>query len=232
MIPALLLAAAIAIGGVTSGVHVRVAHLLPRPVAAKRRSLSRVGLSRLLAVIVGLAIALWWNGPMGIVLGIGTGLGLVAVMARMGSRVERQRDAAMRRQTPLVADLLAACVASGATIQRAVEVVAQAVDTPMSDAMTAVHRAMSLGAPDPWGALGEVPLARALRRSADSGAPLGNTLNLIADEMRRDARLGAEAAARTAGVRAVLPLVACFLPAFLLVGVVPVVASLALSLWR
>jgi hypothetical protein len=36
-----------------------------------------------------------------------------------------------------------------------------------------------------------------------------------------------EVAARTAGVRAVIPLVACFLPAFILLGVVPVVAGLA-----
>jgi pilus assembly protein TadC len=61
---------------------------------------------------------------------------------------------------------------------------------------------------------------------------LVDVLPVIAEELRRDARVRAEAAARSAGVRAVLPLVACFLPAFLLIGVVPVVASLAQSLWK
>ena len=37
-----------------------------------------------------------------------------------------------------------------------------------------------------------------------------------------------DAAARAAGVRAVGPLAAAFLPAFLMIGVVPVVVSLAL----
>ena len=45
--------------------------------------------------------------------------------------------------------------------------------------------------------------------------------------MRRDRQRAVEVAAQAAGVRAVAPLAACFLPAFLLLGVVPVVASLA-----
>ena len=64
-------------------------------------------------------------------------------------------------------------------------------------------------------------------RSAQSGAPLSTVLARIAQDMRRDRHAAVEVAARSAGVRAVAPLAACFLPAFLLVGVVPVVASLA-----
>ena len=44
--------------------------------------------------------------------------------------------------------------------------------------------------------------------------------------------LGGHRAARVAGVQAVAPLAACFLPAFVLVGVVPVVAGVAGSLLR
>jgi hypothetical protein len=70
-------------------------------------------------------------------------------------------------------------------------------------------------------------LAMACVRAAETGAPLADTLaGLAADESERLA-LAAEAAARRAGVRAVGPLAVCFLPAFLLVGVVPVVAGIA-----
>ena len=49
----------------------------------------------------------------------------------------------------------------------------------------------------------------------------------LADDERDRARWAAEAAAQRAGVRAIGPLVVCFLPAFVLVGVVPVVGGIA-----
>ena len=70
------------------------------------------------------------------------------------------------------------------------------------------------------------PVVAALIRSSESGAPMSTVLARIAEDMRRDRQRTVEVAARSAGVRAVAPLAACFLPAFLLTGVVPVVASL------
>ena len=64
----------------------------------------------------------------------------------------------------------------------------------------------------------------------ETGAPLSSVLARIAEDMRRDRQVAVEVAARSAGVKAVAPLAACFLPAFLLLGVVPVVAALASSL--
>jgi pilus assembly protein TadC len=70
-------------------------------------------------------------------------------------------------------------------------------------------------------------LVRALGRALDSGAPVATTVAAVADEQRRRRRWAAEAAARRAGVLAVAPLALCFLPAFVLLGVVPVVLSIA-----
>ena len=64
-------------------------------------------------------------------------------------------------------------------------------------------------------------------RASTTGAPLAATVMAVADDERERARWDAEAAARRAGVRAVGPLAACFLPAFVLIGVVPVVAGVA-----
>jgi tight adherence protein B len=68
---------------------------------------------------------------------------------------------------------------------------------------------------------------RALGRADESGARLATTLSGVAERAREDAHAATIAAARRAGVAAVAPLGLCFLPAFLLIGVVPVVLGSA-----
>jgi Flp pilus assembly protein TadB len=74
------------------------------------------------------------------------------------------------------------------------------------------------------------PAARALARAAEGGAPVADAVARLAVEARAVRRAGGEQAARRAGVLAVAPLGLCFLPAFVLLGVVPVVAGLAAPL--
>ena len=69
------------------------------------------------------------------------------------------------------------------------------------------------------------PLARAVSRSQQTGAPLAALLPRVADQARAEHRGRAEARIRTAAVRLTAPLGVAFLPAFVLLGVVPVVAS-------
>jgi pilus assembly protein TadC len=68
--------------------------------------------------------------------------------------------------------------------------------------------------------------ATALVRCAESGAAPAAVLRAVADDARAAARTAGEAAARRAAAAAVLPLGLCFLPAFVLAGVVPLVAGL------
>ncbi|MGN6331946.1 MAG: type II secretion system F family protein [Motilibacteraceae bacterium] len=69
--------------------------------------------------------------------------------------------------------------------------------------------------------------ARSVARAVAGGAPLADSLARLAGEVRQAQRASAQEAAHRAGVRMVGPLVACALPAFVLVGVVPAVAGLA-----
>jgi pilus assembly protein TadC len=69
------------------------------------------------------------------------------------------------------------------------------------------------------------PLARTMARAMVSGAPVSATLRRLAEDQRRDRRWANERRARSVGVRAAAPLAACFLPAFLVVGVVPTVVG-------
>ncbi|MCA1721019.1 MAG: type II secretion system F family protein, partial [Actinobacteria bacterium] len=71
------------------------------------------------------------------------------------------------------------------------------------------------------------PAARLLARAAEGGAPVADTVARLAQDARAVARAAGEQAARRVGVLVVAPLGLCFLPAFVLLGVVPVVLGLA-----
>lgn len=181
------------------------------------------------------ALAAWWllGGVVGIVAAAAVLLLVPRLLGRMESRAARVRRTALDRQAPLLADLLAATLATGATFRASLGAVATAVGEPTAGALRPALVAMDLGA-DPveaWracaGTGAHALVIDAVARSAESGAPVSRVLARLADDLRREHRVVVEVAARSAGVRAVAPLAACFLPAFVLLGVVPVVASLA-----
>jgi pilus assembly protein TadC len=70
-------------------------------------------------------------------------------------------------------------------------------------------------------------LLRLARRSASSGAALADGVVALAAQSRDDAAHAATAAAERAGVLIAGPLGLCFLPAFVCLGIAPVVAGLA-----
>jgi pilus assembly protein TadC len=82
-----------------------------------------------------------------------------------------------------------------------------------------------------WGRLGVIPgaegLARCLERAGTSGAPAAGPVARVADRLRAERARRAEAGANRAAVLIVVPLALCFLPAFLVLGVAPVVIGLA-----
>lgn len=142
----------------------------------------------------------------------------------------------MAAELPPALDLLAACLSAGAMLDSALAAVAVAFDGPIGAVLADAARLTALGAPpeDAWSAALRdqrwAPVARAAIRAHHSGAALTDVLNRAASDLRRDLRTQAEAAAARASVKAVLPLGLCFLPAFLLLGVVPVVAGFTTSL--
>jgi len=150
----------------------------------------------------------------------------------------RRRDPIDVTALPAALDLLAACLSAGATLDHALGSVANAFGGDTGELLGGIGRLAALGAPpeQAWAvALGDphwAPVARAVVRAHYSGAALTEVLAKVADDRRRALRADAEVAAARASVRAVLPLGLCFLPAFVLVGVVPVVAGFVGSLPR
>lgn len=169
------------------------------------------------------------------IVGIAFGLGALVVIPKLLDEIERRQKSAqlalLARQVPQIADILAAALAAGVPIPGATKAVGAAISEPASTVLTGIARAQDLGA-DPvetWRTAPEPlrPIGHALARTQRTGASVSDVLHGLAEDSRRQQRTLLEVAARTAGVRAVAPLAACFLPAFLLLGVVPVVVTLA-----
>ncbi|WP_341829905.1 type II secretion system F family protein [Streptomyces hainanensis] len=137
------------------------------------------------------------------------------------------------RQLPLATELLAACLAAGAAPGAAAGAVGAALDGPLGRGLVRAAAELRLGG-DPaavWGRFGRLPgaagLARRLELAGTSGAPVVAAVTAEAAESRARRRRSAQAGARRAAVWATGPLGLCFLPAFLLIGVAPVVLGLA-----
>lgn len=185
------------------------------------------------AALAGIACAALIGAPAGPPIGAALAVGCARALSRMEPPERRRRRVRLVADLPVAVDLLAACLACGTSWGEAVEAVADAVGGALGDELHAVAAQVRLGA-DPsqaWLTLaGEpalAPLARTVARAAHSGTALTPTLSRLARDQRRSAHAAATVRARAAGVRAVAPLGLCFLPAFVLLGIVPAIAGIA-----
>ncbi|WP_226437655.1 MULTISPECIES: type II secretion system F family protein [Rhodococcus] len=129
-------------------------------------------------------------------------------------------------------DLFAACLRAGMPTAAAAEVVAGSAPTELAAALRLGADRLKLGADpaDAWGDVDDGPLvdfARAARRSARSGAPLSESVAELAVRRRAENEDRVAADIERAGVLVSGPLGLCFLPAFVCLGIVPVVVGLA-----
>ncbi|MHA7135477.1 type II secretion system F family protein [Oerskovia turbata] len=127
-------------------------------------------------------------------------------------------------------ELLAAAVRAGTSVPRALEAVGHAVEGPDGAALHRAGAALVLGAgwAEAWaGAPPRLATVRtALRPAWEQGAAPGEALRAAGEQLRSEQQAAARQAAARLAVHLVLPLGVCFLPAFLLVGLLPVLLSL------
>lgn len=152
--------------------------------------------------------------------------------------VRRRRAAAPKGEGALAAELpdalglIAVCLEAGRPMVGAVEAVARISPPATGRLLAEVAAQLALGrdGPEAWRALREHPVwgrpAADIARAERSGTSLSSVLRVHAEDARQEHRDAQLKAARTVGVRSVLPLMLCFLPAFMLVGVVPIIAGL------
>lgn len=132
-------------------------------------------------------------------------------------------------------DVLAACLASGMAVSAAASAASTSAPPALARILTRAADMLALGADaatawaDPGSALDDPAraLMRLARRSAESGTALAQGVADLAAESRSNAADAARATAERAGVLIAAPLGVCYLPAFLCLGIVPVVVGLA-----
>ncbi|WP_328763307.1 type II secretion system F family protein [Streptomyces sp. NBC_00272] len=217
----------------------RIAALLSAEPERRARALG----SGLLAVVkawagpAGALLATWVlvGGAPGVLAGCGAAVGVWRWLrrARPSAGVDPQEA---ERQLPFAADLLAACLAAGAAPVEAAEVVGESLGGPVGERLALAGAELRLGG-EPgaaWGRLAEIPGARALaeclERAARTGAPAAEPVSRLATALREDRVRQAGARAQRAAVLVTAPVGLCFLPAFLAVGVAPVVIGMASGL--
>src|SRR5689334_18451495 len=196
-------------------------------------------LLRLRPLLVPLVVLAGWTvlgGVPGIVAGALGAMVTWQVLGRTESPAVRRRRDRLRRDLPTAVDLLASVLASGSSLDRSLAVVARAVGGPVGEELATIGHRLQLGIDPPtvWRAVSDDvvlgPLGRAALRAHESGASVAVAVRRLGAELRARERAEVETRARSVEVRAAAPLGACFLPAFVLLGVVPMVAGLFSSL--
>jgi Flp pilus assembly protein TadB len=232
----MLLAAAIPLSSRAGVPRMRLAWLTGQPMPGTRLWSRVIGsrpsgshLTRLLTpAAAGMVTAAVVGWPNGLVVGAA-----VTVVVWWYLRRSRHPPPADPMTVAATWDLLAACLKAGLPVPTAVSAVAGELPATAAQALRASADLLALGAdPDTgWAPALTCPdtaaLARGARRAAQSGTALADLVADLAAAIRANTADAAEAAAQRAGVLITAPLGLCFLPAFVCLGVVPVIVGLA-----
>lgn len=187
--------------------------------------------------VVGVGASAWLfvGGALGPAAGVVAAALAWRVLARSERPASRREREEVERTLPHLVDLFASTLRAGAEPVAGLAQVCAALPGPAAARLVPVVEQARWGAAgvEAWAPVAQdaalAPLARAMVRSQVSGASVVQTVERLADELERESLARAEDAARRVGVSAAVPLGVCLLPAFLLLGVVPTVASLFAS---
>jgi pilus assembly protein TadC len=180
------------------------------------------------AVLVAGLVAV--GGIAGLVIGA-VGASLISLVAR-----PQRPEMVPPDDVPVVVDLIAGCLAVGATLPEALDAAARAAPVRLRQSCQRVAAALRSGAPaeEAWESWLDdpslAPVARSAIRTASSGAATAAEFIRASTRLRARRRARAQYRIRQASVWLVAPLGLCFLPAFVLVAVVPMVMGLLPSL--
>ncbi|MBU2693811.1 type II secretion system F family protein [Pimelobacter sp. 30-1] len=188
------------------------------------------------AVLAGAGAAALLGGLLALPAGLAAAAATWIAATRLEPPAVRRRRDEVRRDLPHVVTLLAAALRSGLDPAAAIDLVCKALPGPAAARLDTTAARLRLGgdAAAAWTGLAHdpdlAPLGRTLARAHRTGAPVVAAVERLAADLAAHARAETEDRARAVGVRAAVPLGLCLLPAFLLLGIVPLAVSLATSI--
>lgn len=201
----------------------------PGSLSAKPRGIVAAGCAIAPLALLGLS-------PTGVALAVIAGPCAFVGLGFLDVGQEQRRRMQLALELPASLDLLAACLAAGAPIAAATRCVAAVAPEPVAAELRVIVARTDIGESDEaaWRASAARPVigpvARDVARAASSGTALVASLRRHAEEGRRARHATLEGRAKSVGISAVVPMSVCFLPAFVLVGIVPIIASVAFRL--
>ena len=154
---------------------------------------------------------------------------------RLGQFPAAQTQAAATRiEVPVLMELIGAALGAGAAVPRGLQATGDAIGGNDGLGLCRVGAALRLGASwsEAWREAPArlQPIAAALRPSWEDGAAPREALRAASSDLRREYRDASRTAAAQLAVRLVLPLGLCLLPAFVLLGLMPILLSLGVNL--
>ncbi|WP_368492323.1 type II secretion system F family protein [Cutibacterium sp.] len=183
----------------------------------------------------GVAVAVPWPFPVAVAVAVLVGAVVWWGSGRLESSAHRREEQRRAAQLPEILMMLSSAMEAGLPLRSAVTTVAESSEGPCAEDLRRLTSSLAVGVSDAqaWNALASVPAwrdpAQDISRAVDSGEGISELLSAHAAQLQVAAAEQAEKKARKAGVDAIGPLVCCHLPAFLLVGVVPIIAGMVLG---
>lgn len=162
---------------------------------------------------------------------------LLAWVRQIPTTAKQRRVETVKQELPLVCDLLAVCLETGLPLRVAVDALVDATGPPVRSALAQVSARVQLGVEETlaWEELRETPgweeLASELSFTAATGVSAATALRELGVRTRKSVDAAAQERARSVGVRSVLPLMLCFMPAFVLLGIVPIIGGVVAGLF-
>ncbi|WKD62186.1 Bacterial type II secretion system protein F domain protein [Corynebacterium ciconiae DSM 44920] len=161
----------------------------------------------------------------------------LATASNVQTRRPRDDPVASPHERAADIELLAACISGGMSHAAAVSAVASvavAADRQLWDTVAALLR-LGCSAEKSWQPLlGHsvlAPVAELAVMSSRGGTSIASGLDRIAASVRHTAETSQRATAERAGVIIAIPLAVCFLPAFLILGLVPIIVDIASTIF-
>ena len=192
--------------------------------------------AQLAGLLIGGTIVLWQPGDLGVVLGLLAGLLASRVLANLVTGEQDRSDAVRAEQLPIALDVMSLGLDAGLAWHRSVGYAAACVDPVIAEPLLLAAHRLELGARagEVWtGAPALLEIGEVISRSERSGSAVSDLLRQSADALRARTRAERLARAKRLGVTVMGPVTLCFLPAFIVLGLVPLIGSMLgeLQLW-
>lgn len=195
----------------------------------------KLSLPVLLSIFWPLA-GLGFFGLLGLIIGIATVPFVRSWLTKLESAADRRHAAAISADLPVALSLIGAAVTAGRSTESALSLVANHLSGPLGTELQSVARQL-MCIPDPrlvWRNLDSPVLnnvARTFARSSDSGSSIVLAVARAAEDVRKERQETKKIAASRVAVKTAAPLGVCFLPAFLLVGIVPMILGVSVGVF-